>query len=331
LPTKHRGQENPAESGIEYRNHNPHRLPSWAVRRTCECVMVDLFKTAFAEWLEDNTFRLAASLAFYTIFSIAPILLISVEIAGFIFSRGAARQQLIMQVEELAGIQGGQAAAQILDSVGLWDGNWVAIVVGLVTVLVGSTAVFAELQSALNQIWDVMPDPRRSAVKSLLRTRIRSFAVVLTVGFLLLVSLVISAALAAAHNYLAAMIPITPWMWQLINLLVSLAVTSLLFAMVYKYLPDVQITWRDVWVGALVTAILFNIGKTLIGLYLGRTAVASTYGAAGSFVVILLWVYYSALISFFGAEFTQVYARKYGSKIRPEPHAIRIGRKSDFV
>jgi membrane protein len=293
--------------------------------------LLHLFKTAFTEWMEDNTFRLAASLAFYTIFSIAPILLISVEIAGFIFSRGAARQQLIMQVEELAGVQGGQAVAQILDSVGVWEGNWIAVAIGIGTILVGSTVVFAELQSALNQIWDVMPDPKRSAFRSLIRTRVRSFAVVLSVGFLLLVSLVVSAALAAAHNYLAEALPVTPWLWQIFNFLISLAITTLLFAMIYKYLPDVQITWSDVGIGALVTAILFNLGKSLIGLYLGQTAVASVYGAAGSFVVFLFWIYYSALISFFGAEFTQVYARRYGSKIRPEKHAIRVGRKSDTV
>jgi membrane protein len=293
--------------------------------------LLQLFKTAFDEWLEDNTFRLAASLAFYTIFSIAPILLISVEIAGFIFSRGAAREQLIIQVEDLAGVQGGQAVAQILDSVGVWEGNWIAVAVGIGTILVGSTAVFAELQSALNQIWDVQPDPRHGAFKSLIRTRVRSFAVVVSVGFLLLVSLVVSAALAAAHNYLAAVLPVTPWLWQIINFLISLAITSLLFAMIYKYLPDVQITWRDVGIGALVTALLFNVGKSLLGLYLGQAAVASTYGAAGSFVVFLLWVYYSALISFFGAEFTQVYARRYGSRIRPEKHAMRVGRKGDVV
>jgi membrane protein len=293
--------------------------------------LLQLFKTAFNEWMEDNTFRLAASLAFYTIFSIAPILLISVEIAGFIFSRGAAREQLIMQVEDLAGVQGGQAVAQILDSVGVWEGNWIAVAVGIGTILAGSTVVFAELQSALNQIWDVQPDPRHGAFKSLIRTRVRSFAVVLSVGFLLLVSLVVSASLAAAHNYLAAVLPVTPWLWQIINFLISLAITTLLFAMIYKYLPDVQITWKDVGIGALVTALLFNVGKSLIGLYLGQAAVASTYGAAGSFVVFLLWVYYSALISFFGAEFTQVYARRYGSKIRPERHAMRVGRKGDVI
>ena len=290
-----------------------------------------LAKAAFNEWWEDDAFRLAAALAFYTIFSLAPILLISVELVGFIFSKEEARQQIIYQVENLTGAQGGAAVSEVLNSLGALGGNWSAVLLGVLAILAGSTAVFANLQSALNQIWDVKPDPRQNMLKGLLRSRLQSFALVLTVGFLLLVSLVLSAFFSAAQEYLTAWIPGGRWWWQLSNSVGSFVIIALMFALIYKYLPDVKITWKDVGIGALVTAVLFSLGKWLIGLYLGRTAFASTYGAAGSFVVMLLWVYYSALISFYGAEFTQVYARQYGSRIRPKNHAVRIGDKSETL
>ena len=291
----------------------------------------DLFKTTFWEWWNDNTFRLAASLAFYTIFSLAPILLIAVSIASLVFSQESATEQVVREVQTLVGEEGAKAVRQVLRSVGRIEGTPMAIVTGLITLIMGSTAVFAELQSALNQIWDVRSNPQGNAVKGFIRDRMRSFSIVLVVGFLLLVSLVINAALAGVQTYLADWMPGIPRLWQTLNFITSLAVITLLFALIYKYLPDVRITWRDVTVGAFVTSMFFSAGKQLIGLYLGHMALGSTYGAAGSFVVLLIWVYYSALISFFGAEFTQVYARRYGSKIRPQAHAIRVGRKSDTI
>lgn len=290
-----------------------------------------LLRTTFREWWEDNIFTLAASLAFYTIFSLSPILLISVEIVGFIFSREAARQQIIQQMQALAGPQGGAAVAEVLNSIGPLGGSWSAILLGVLVIIAGSTAVFANLQGALNQVWDVKPDPRRSIFKGLLRSRVRSFALVLAVGFLLLLSLVFSAFLSASQAHFSTLIPGGTLLWRLADFGASFIIVTLLFAMIYRYLPDVQITWRDVGIGAVVTAFLFSLGKSLIGFYLGRTALASTYGAAGSFVVMLLWIYYSALISFFGAEFTQVYARRYGSRIRPEAHAVRLGHKPDTI
>jgi membrane protein len=288
-----------------------------------------LLLTTFNEWREDNIFTLAASLAFYTIFSLSPILLISVEIAGFIFSKQEARQQIIQQVRVLAGPQGGKAVAQVLNSLGAPGGSWPAIFLGVLAILVGSTAVFANLQGALNQVWDVKPDPRQSMLQSLLRSRLRSFALVLTVGFLLLLSLTFSAILSAVQAHFSALIPGGTLLWRFADFLISFIIIAVLFAMIYRYLPDVQITWQDVGIGAVVTAFLFSLGKSLISLYLGKSAFVSTYGAAGSFVVMLLWIYYSALISFLGAEFTQVYARRYGSGIRPESHAVRLGRKPD--
>jgi membrane protein len=203
--------------------------------------------------------------------------------------------------------------------------------VGIVTLVTGATAVFGELQSALNQIWDVKAKPDRGVIMSFIFDRVRSFSIAIGVGFLLLVSLVISALISGLQNYMNAWLPGVPLVWQAANVVSSFLVIAVLFAMIYKFLPDVVISWKDVWIGAAVTAVLFTGGKYAIGIYLGRTATASAFGAAGSLVVLLFWVYYSALISFFGAEFTQVYARRYGPGIQPQKHAVRVGRKSDSI
>ena len=286
-----------------------------------------LVRLTAQEWWRDDTFRYASSVAFYTIFSMAPVLLIAVGIASLFLSRESAMERILAEVEQLVGRQGTNAVEQILDaSRGFGRGIW-AIVTGGVTLLVGATAVFGELQAALNRIWDVHAVPRRGMLIKLLFDRLRSFAIALAVGFLLLVSLVVSAAISALQDYLNHWIPGMPWLWSSANIVVSLAAVTWLFAMIYKYLPDARLTWKDVWVGAAVTAFLFTAGKFLIGVYLGRTAMASAFGAAGSFVVLLLWIYYSALICFFGAEFTQVFARFRGARIRPQTHAVRAGHK----
>lgn len=294
----------------------------------------DVLKATFLEWWNDNTFRLAASLAFYTIFSLAPVLVIAVALAGLVFDQGGSetiRQDLADEIGTLVGPEGRAAVEQVLEGASVDRGSPAAAVIGIVTVLIGSTFVFAELQSALNMIWDVRVDPTRSMIRGLVRDRLRSFGIALSVGFVLVVSLVVSTALSAAQNQLNNYLPGVSWLWRIANLLAWLVLVSGLFAMIYKYLPDVEITWRDVAIGALVTAVLFSIGKFAIGAYLGRMAFGSAYGGAGSFVVFLIWVYYSALICFFGAEFTQVFARRYGSRIRPQEHAVRVGRKKDEV
>ena len=290
----------------------------------------DLFKTTFWEWWNDNTFRLSASLAFYTLFSLAPLILIAVTLVGAVAGgRAAALEQITGQVSTLIGEEGGRAVMDVAEATSLQQNSTVALLIGIVTLVVGSTVVFAELQAALNEIWDVQVSPEAGFVTSLLRARLRSFAIALGVGFLLMVSLVISAALAAAQAYFEKQVPGGPWLWRLASLVLGFIIIALLFAMIYKFLPDVKITWGDVAIGAAVTAVLFSAGKYAIGAYLGQMAIGSAYGAAGSLAVLLVWVYYSALISFFGAEFTQVYARRYGSRIRPEDHAVRIGRKAD--
>ena len=283
------------------------------------------------EWWNDDTLRYAASLAFYTMFSLAPVLLIAVGVASLFFGREAASAGIIEEIQSLVGPQGAQAVRDVMSaSTGLGDSFW-AIGVGIITFFLGASVVFAELQIALNKIWDVEVQPKRGVIANLILDRLRSFTIALGVGFLLLVSLVISAFVSAVQMWLDTSIPGVPWVWQILNVVASFGIAVLLFAMIYKYLPDAKIAWRDVWIGAGVTAALFTIGKDLIGLYLGQTAAASAFGAAGSFAVLLLWVYYSALISFFGAEFTQVFARRHGSMIQPEEHAERIGDKSDTL
>ena len=290
-----------------------------------------LLRDAAVEWYNDNTFRLSAALAFYTIFSMAPILLIAVAVAGVWFDQATTQRHVLREIEGLVGAEGARAVAPVLARVQPESQSVWAAVIGFVLLGIGSTAVFAELQSALNWIWDVQANPRRGYLRSLVVDRLESFAIVLGVGFLLLVSLVMSAAISAAQEFLEGRVQTVSLIWRTLHLVTSYLMTAGLFALIYRFLPDVKLTWRDVGIGALTTAALFTAGKHLIGLYIGRTAFASDYGAAGSFVVLLIWVYYSALISFFGAEFTHVYARRFGSQIRPEPHAERVGRKDEPV
>ena len=317
-PTPADGSSAPPKPPATAASHGP--VEAWHLLRiTCR------------EWWDDDPFRLAASLAFYTIFSIAPLLLIAVLAASFFFTQEVAARRIEDEMQNLIGNQGAQAVRQIIEaSKGLGSSNW-AIVVGIGTIIIGSTAVFGELQAALNKLWDVETKVRRGLVLRLIADRARSFALALGVGFLLLVSLVFSAVLNAVQAYLTGRLPGVPALWQAMNFISSLVIAALLFAMIYRFLPDVRLRWKDVGIGAAVTAILFSVGKSLIGLYLGRAAVAGVYGAAGSFVVLLFWIYYSSLIVFFGAEFTQVYARRHGSGIEPEEYAKRTGRKPDRV
>jgi membrane protein len=291
----------------------------------------ELIKLTFSEWMNDNTFEFSAALAFYTIFSIAPVLLIAVGVASFFLAPDTATDQIVGEMEKLIGAQGANAVRQVMESSrGFGKGLW-AVSVGIITLIMGATAVFGELQSALNHIWDVKAKPDRGVIMSFIVDRFRSFSIAVCVGFLLLVSLVISAVISGLQNYMNNWLPGVPWVWQTANIVSSFFVIAVLFAMIYKLLPDVVIPWRDVWIGAAVTALLFTTGKYLIGIYLGQTATTSAFGAAGSLVVLLFWVYYSALISFLGAEFTQVCARRYGSGIRPKKHAVRVGRKRDSI
>lgn len=276
----------------------------------------NLLKETFQEWNEDRAPRLAAALAFFTTFSLAPFLIVSIAIAGLIFDRAAVQGHLSEQIQGLLGAEGAVLVEQMMANIQERPSdNVVAGLIGLVTLLIGAGGVFAALQDALNTVWNVQPPPDRGLLRTLL-DRFLSSAMVMGVGFLLLVSLLINTALAAAHTYLLTLFPGAPFLLQLLNFVVSFGVITVVFAVIYKVLPHARIEWRDVWVGAAFTALLFSIGRFALGLYLGSSGIASVYGAAGALVLILFWIFYSAQIVLFGAEFTQVYARHYGSRIR---------------
>jgi membrane protein len=279
-----------------------------------------LLKETIRSWNEHRALRLGAALAFYTVFAIAPLFVIVLAIAGFWFGEEAARRQLFDQLYGLVGRQGGEAIQAVVASADRPRAGAWATVVAVFTLFVGATGVFVQLQDALNTIWQVRRQPGRG-VRFFIKDRLLSFAMVLAIGFLLLVSLVVSAGLAALGKFMSGLIPAQEIVWQILNFLVSLGLIGLLFAMIFKVLPDVKVAWREVWMGALLSAILFNVGKFALGLYLGRSSVASAYGAAGSLVIILLWVYYSSQTLFLGAEFTRVYARRFGRSFRPTPGA----------
>ena len=266
----------------------------------------------------------SAALAFYTIFSLAPVLVIAITLAGLAFGEEAVRGQIFEEFEGLMGEDAALLVQEVLKSAARPSSGRLPAVIGVVTLLLGATAIFGQLQDALNNVWSVAPKPG-AAITTLLRKRLHSFALVIGIGFLLLVSLLLSAALSGFSRYLERVLDLPVDFLQIANFAVSFLVITLLFAMTYRILPDVKIAWRDVWLGSLLTSLLFVVGKTLIGLYLGRTGVASAYGAAGSLVVILLWVYYSSLIFFFGAEFTRVHSRQFRtSRAQPEEGAVRV-------
>lgn len=274
------------------------------------------------EWLADEASQLAAALAYYTAVSIAPLLVLIVVIVGLILGeQGTAESQLIGQLRGVMGEQGAQFLQTVLENAQQPTLASVAGILSSLALLWGATNVFSQLQSSLNRIWNVQPKPGRS-IWRMIKDRFLSFTLVLGIAFLLLVSLVLTSVLSTLADWGQGLLPSADWIWQVVNFAVSFAVITLLFAAIYRVLPDAEIVWRDVWLGAAVTALLFNLGKYGLGLYLANAG--STYGAVGSLVVFLLWVYYSAQILFLGAEFTQVYARHFGSGIQPDEDAMWI-------
>jgi membrane protein len=272
-------------------------------------------KQAYNEWNEDNALRLGASLSYYTVFSLAPLLVLVMSLVGFFFGQETAQGEVMGQVRSLAGSQVGSAVESMVGEGPQNESSGIlATVVSVATLLLGASGVFVELQDSMNIIWDA-PARRASGILAMIKDRLLSFLMVLAIGFLLLVSLVLSAALSGLAEYLTPMLPapLSGWMVPALHFVVAFGVITALFAVMYKLLPDVEISWRDVWVGAAITSLLFTVGKFAIGLYIGRSGVTSGYGAAASFVLLLLWVYYSSLILFFGAELSKVYARRYGS------------------
>ncbi|MBH8561868.1 YihY/virulence factor BrkB family protein [Nostoc sp. CENA67] len=286
-----------------------------------------LFQETFKEWNEDKASRLAAALAYYTVFSIAPLLIIVIAIAGAVFGEEAARGEIFRQIQGLVGTDGAIFIETAIKNANKPQTGTIASVISILLLLLGATGLFTELQDSLNTIWEVKPKPGRGFI-NIIRQRFLSFAMVLGIGFLLLVSLVISAVLSALVTYFSNLLPGVDSLWQIVSFLLSFGITTVLFALIFKVLPDVKITWSDVSIGAIITSVLFSIGRFLLGQYLGNSSFSSAYGAAGSLVVILAWVYYAAQILFFGAEFTQVYARKYGSGITPNKNAMPVRGES---
>ena len=286
-----------------------------------------LFREAFADWLEDRAPRLGAALAYYTALSLAPLLLIVIGIAGMAFGQEAAQGRIVGEIQGLVGDDGARAIQDMLSHARRPASGIIATTVGAATLLLGAAGVFGQLQDALNTIWEVAPYPGRGW-RGFVKDRFLSLTMVLGTGFLLLVSLVVTAGIAAAGESLGGLSPGVEALAELAAMLVSLCVVVVLFAMIFKFLPDAEIAWRDVWIGAVVTAALFVVGKFAIGLYLGHASIGSAYGAAGSFVVLLVWVYYSAQVLLLGAELTQVYARRTGRRVEPARGAIRIEQRA---
>lgn len=286
--------------------------------------MLQLLKDTFAEWREDKASRLAAALSYYTILALPPILLIVVAIVGLVWGRQGVEQAIVARASGLVGGEAGELIAEMVaGAFGDRGSGILATVLGVVALLFSATGAFVQLQESLNTIWEVTPRHDRGILETL-KARGLSFGLLAVIALLLLVSLVISAGLAVAGKYLDDLMPGMLPLAQVLSLVMLFAVITLLFALIYRYLPDVEIRWRDAWIGAAFTALLFTVGEYLIGLYLGRSSTASAYGAAGALVVLLLWVYYSAQILFLGAEFTQVYARRFGSRIVPSAQAVPV-------
>jgi membrane protein len=287
---------------------------------------VELLKETFSEFSEDQAPRLAAALAYYTIFSMAPLLVIAIAIASFVFA-GFGQQNVQSQVLALiGGVVGGNSADLVKTMIGgaLKPSSSIpATVIGVITLLLGATGLFMSIQSALNTVWEATPEA--GGVMGMIKKRLLSFGMILGIGFLLLLSMVISIVLNALTSHFGAFLPGSLTLSKILNPIIFFVLITVLFAMIYKFLPDVEISWKDVWVGAAVTSALFNIGKYLIGLYMANSSVGSVYGAAGSLAVLLVWIYYSAMIFLLGAEFTQVYAKKFGSRILPVDAVVPEG------
>ena len=284
-----------------------------------------LVKETYKDWVDDEPFDQSAIVAYYSIFSLPALLIIIVTIAGIAFGQKAVQDQISSQIGGMIGPDSAKDIQGMIASSYQQGNSGIALVIGVATLLFGATGVFIALQKALNRIWEVKINPDKSGLKMLIRARAVSFGVVLTIGFLLLISLVITAALTALSGWVEERMPdFFLYIFYVVDFLISISIITLLFAMLFRFLPDVNIEWKSVWTGAVITALLFVIGKYALALYFGKAEPGSTYGAAGSIILILLWVFYSCLIMFFGAEFTQVYARRYGHRVEPNENAIRI-------
>lgn len=279
--------------------------------------IVKLIKGTVDNFLEDNVLRLSAALAYYSIFSIAPLLVIAISVAGLAFGKPAVENKVVEQLSGYVGVQAAESVQSMVKSASKPADGWIGASVGFVTLILGASGVFGQLKDSLNTIWEVQAKPNANMVTGFVRERLLNFGMVLVIGFLLLTSLMASTALAAVTKMFGDFAGLTPVLGAIFGILVSFAVVTVLFAFIFKVLPDAKVQWRNVWIGAVVTALLFEIGKFGLSLYLGQESTASSFGAAGSVVLLLLWVYYASCILLLGAEFTQVYAKDTGHEIEP--------------
>lgn len=294
-------------------------------------LIFSLVGETYMEMLDDKVFKMTAALSYYTLLSLSPLLIIVIAIAGFIFGEEAARGQIVAQMDGLIGKAGAEVVQAIIQGASAPASGIVATVISIIVIVLGSLGAFIELKESLNILWGVEPKPGKP-IMSLIKTRIGAFSMVLVVGFLLIVSLIISALLTGFGDYLGRSWPALLPMLHIINFIVSFVIITFLFAMIYKYLPDVIISWKYVWLGAIITSLLFSLGKYLIGVYIGSSSYNSTFGAAGSLVVMMVWLNYSSLILFFGAEFTQVYRRRFSpTPLMADEDGILIPKVSELV
>lgn len=287
-----------------------------------------ILKKAGKAFVDDKAMKLSASLAYYTVFSITPLLIVIISICGIFLGEEAVQGQIYSQIDGLVGSEAALQIQSMIRKASLFDDNIWATVLGLITLFMGATAIFAEIQNSINMIWGVKAKPRNGGLKRFIINRLLSFSMIISMGFLLLVSLIINAMLQYLSEQIGQVFPDIGWIvLQALNFCISLLIITLLFAAIFKVLPDVSIKWKDVFTGGLITAFLFVLGKSLIGYYLGHSNLISEYGAAGSIIIILMWVYYSSGILFFGAEITQSYTQMFGSGIKPEKYAVFIEQR----
>lgn len=279
-----------------------------------------LLKETWQQWQDDKASRIAAALAYYTVFSISPLLIIAIAIAGAVFGQQNAQDQITEQLTQLVGEDGVKPIVLALNNMSQPKIRGIASLISIGILILGASGIFAQLQDALNTIWKVKPQPGRG-ILIFVRKRIFSFLMVLAISFLLMLSLFLSAVVSALSKYEIDFLPGSMILWKNLDFLLSLGLVTFMFGLMFKYVPDVKIAWKDVVVGAVITAVLFLFGKFLLGMYLSKGTLGSAYGAAGSLIVFLAWVYYSAQIILLGAEFTQVYTRLYGSKVRARRHS----------
>ncbi len=273
----------------------------------------ELLKDTFLKWNDDDAQMLSAALAYYTALSIAPLIIVIIAIVGLIAGQSNIQSQITQQIEVTIGSGAAEIVSNLIDNMSQPNQGIFASIIGFSMLLFGALSLFNHLQTTIDKIWDVDLSDDVNVVEGFLRDKLLSFGMMLIIGFLLLVSLIISTILSFLDSYLLSLLPNTEFILRLLNALIAFSITTILFALIYKILPHADVQWKDVWIGSIVTSILFTLGQTILGLYLSNSAIQSTYGAAGAFVVILVWVYYSAQIVLFGAEFTQVFARKYGT------------------